>query len=339
MEWYALEALDKAFARSKRTLFEPFDLWKWIRLAFIIILAGSGAGFNGSGGNGGGGGDISDLQSGDMPLADTISYNAILDQLSLPGISLAIVAIVLIIVLIFLFQYLASLMDFTLVESLVRNDVRILEYSGRFLSQGFRLFLLRLGIGLIFLSILALAALPLIVQVVNGTYDDFWPMMVAGVLSLLTLIFIIAIISSMVNSLINLSIPLVLYQEKGVIEAFRSVLSLAIKDWQQMLVYWVGRAILWGAGTLIIAIALVVILFIPFVFFVLIDIMIYFGVEFISTSSWLSWLVLAPVIIVEVLFLLLAGMLGKVPLGVFMKYHTLGSLEMWKDDIAIPFQE
>ncbi len=339
MEWYALESLDKAFSRSKRALFEPFELWKWVRLAFIIILAGSGAGFNGSGGNGGGGTDISDLQVQDMPFADTISYNAILDQLSLPGISLAVVTIVLIIGLIVLFQYLASLMDFTLVESLVRNDVRVLEYSGRFLSQGFRLFLLRLGISLLFLSILALAALPLIVQVVNGTYDEFWPMMIAGVLSLLTLIFIIAIISSIVNSLINLSIPVVLYQEKGILESFRTVLSLAMKDWQQMLVYWLGRAILWGAGSIIIAIALLIILFIPFVFFVLIDVMIYFGVEFISTSSQLPWLVLAPFIILEVLFLILAGILGKVPLGVFMKYHMLGSLEMWKKDLVIPFRE
>jgi hypothetical protein len=67
--------------------------------------------------------------------------------------------------------------------------------------------------------------------------------------------------------------------------------------------------------------------------------MIYFGVEFISASSWMPWLVLAPFIVVEVLFLILAGMLGKVPLDVFMKYHMLGFLEMWKKDVIIPFRE
>lgn len=51
MSWYGIDAMDRAFSRTRKALFEPFDFWKWVKLAIIILLLG-GIGSNyGSGAN------------------------------------------------------------------------------------------------------------------------------------------------------------------------------------------------------------------------------------------------------------------------------------------------
>ncbi len=51
MSWYAIDAVDRAVSRTRKALFEPFDFWKWAKLAIIIFFVG-GIGSNyGSGTN------------------------------------------------------------------------------------------------------------------------------------------------------------------------------------------------------------------------------------------------------------------------------------------------
>lgn len=42
MGWYGLEAFNSAIKRTKKSLAEPFDFWKWIRLGIIIFFIGGG---------------------------------------------------------------------------------------------------------------------------------------------------------------------------------------------------------------------------------------------------------------------------------------------------------
>jgi len=52
MSWYGIDAVDRAFSRTRKALFEPFDFWKWVKLAIIIFLLGSlGSNYGGSGTN------------------------------------------------------------------------------------------------------------------------------------------------------------------------------------------------------------------------------------------------------------------------------------------------
>ena len=52
MSWYGIDAVDKAFSRTKKALFEPFDFWKWVKLAVIIfLLGGNASNFGGQGSN------------------------------------------------------------------------------------------------------------------------------------------------------------------------------------------------------------------------------------------------------------------------------------------------
>jgi hypothetical protein len=51
MSWYAIDAVNRAVSRTRKALFEPFDFWKWAKLALIIFFVG-GIGSNyGSGTN------------------------------------------------------------------------------------------------------------------------------------------------------------------------------------------------------------------------------------------------------------------------------------------------
>ncbi len=52
MSWYAIDAVDRALSRTRKALFEPFDFWKWVKLAIIILLMGGfGSNYGGSGSN------------------------------------------------------------------------------------------------------------------------------------------------------------------------------------------------------------------------------------------------------------------------------------------------
>ena len=52
MSWYGIDAVDKAVSRTRRALFEPFDFWKWVKLAIIIfLLGGISSNYGGSGTN------------------------------------------------------------------------------------------------------------------------------------------------------------------------------------------------------------------------------------------------------------------------------------------------
>ncbi len=52
MSWYAIDMVDRAFSRTRKALFEPFDFWKWVKLAIIILLLGGiGSNYGGSGTN------------------------------------------------------------------------------------------------------------------------------------------------------------------------------------------------------------------------------------------------------------------------------------------------
>ena len=66
-------------------------------------------------------------------------------------------------------------MEFVFVESLVRNEVKFWTYSRRFLGKGFYLLLVRLALGLVFLVLLGIAALPLIPSILENSSDFAWP--------------------------------------------------------------------------------------------------------------------------------------------------------------------
>lgn len=321
MSWYVLDALDEAFERTRKCLLEPFDFWKWVKLALIIFLIVIGSSFNSGGGNYSF--DDSDIEEfGDIS-AEDLGFIAAM--------------ILFIIILLIILAYVASVMEFVLVESVVSNRVRFREYSRRFLGKGFNLLLFRLAVALIVLVISATVAVPLLYLMTGSSSGNMGLLLVplAFLLVILGLVFWVA--GMVINSFVNLSIPISLYTETSIFSAFISVFQKFRQDWQQIIVYWLGRMIL---AILLSIVSLILTLFVSMIallLFVVIDSIIYFVLSAIA-SGWdmLIWIVLVPVILIQLFLLILAVLLIGMPVGIFMKYHMLTFLKMWYPEVEIP---
>jgi len=343
MSWYGIDAVDKAVSRTKTALFEPFDFWKWVKLAIIIFFIG------GMGSNYGGSGTNYQLNSEDfrnnisnIDPGRIVDFSSGISGLSLNytqstsflGVIAAIIAFLLLLALIF--SYISSVMEFVFVESLVKNEVLFWAYSKKFMGKGFNLLLVRLALVLIFFVLFALAFLPFISIIFKESSDFSFPLLIGGIFWFFAVVILLALLGAVVNSFISLAIPLAIYRETGILSAFKMVYRNFRKSWQQVLVYWFIRLLL-GIGVAILAIILFGLLILGLIIlFIVLDGILYFLLStFISEP--LNWILLIPFVIVELLLIFITLMLLSVPLAVFMKYHLLSFLEAWFADSNIPF--
>jgi hypothetical protein len=330
MSWFVVDAVDVAFKRTRVALLEPFDIWKWIKLAIIIALAsgGGGQGYNGPSSSS----DFQDTNS--SPFSEIPTLNSFIDQISMPDLSLVIAAFIIILVLILLFGYIASVMDLVLVESVTKNDVRIREYSTKFLRMGLDLFILRLVLRIVYMGIFLVAALPIIMQIIQEPSTNLLPLLIASSPSLIAIIIILSVISSIINSFIVLCIPVTMYSSTGFIESLERVIANFRRDWKQMFAYWIGRMLLWALGSIAVVILVFALILIPILLFFIIDALIFFVLSMMVGET--AWIIIAPIVFLETILLILVSMMGAVPLRVFMKYHVLTFIEKWDSGMNIP---
>lgn len=343
MSWNAIDAVDRAFSRTRKALFEPFDFWKWVKLAIIVFFVGGmGSNYGGSGtnyqtGSYDYGSDFPDIEPGEMP--DFPSYISGLGLNYIQSIEpLAIIAaaIIFFILFILVFSYISSVMEFVFVESLVRNEVHLRAYVRKFLGKGFNLLLIRLAISLIVIVLFILALMPFIPVFLTDSPDFTAPSLVGGIFWIFGVIILLALIGAVVSSFLSLAIPLSIYRETGILSAFRMVYRNFRKCWQEVLVYWFIRFAL-GIAIGILALILFGMLILALVIvFLIIDGIIYFLFStFVSDS--LLWILLIPFVLVELLFIFGTLLMLSVPFAVYMKYHLLSFLETWFADANIPF--
>lgn len=335
MDWFVIDAAGEALKRTRRCLLEPFDLKKWLKLAIIVALAGggSGSGYNGSTANTG----SSELP--ELPFSNLQNGNGFIEQITtMPDLPLILAIVGFIALFILILWYISSVMDFVFVESITKNEVRFWEYSKKYLKMGMNLFIIRFVLAIGFFAIFIMAALPLILQIINDPSTSFWPMLIAGGLSLIAVILMISIFSSIINSFIYLCIPIAMYDHVGIIEALEKVVATFRQDWKQMIGYWFGRFMLWAGGGVVFCILMLFIVLIAGLFFLFLDASLYFVFSWIVQQSAI-WLLLAPLAVIEIALLILLSMMGIMPLHVFMKYHLLVFLKKWRPDTTIPFFE
>ena len=342
-DWIAWAAIEGAMTKTRQMLFEPFDLTKWVKLAIILLFIG------GCGGGGGGGsnfnsnpsdgnfGDFSDSYS-DAELNafvnETVSeVSAFVDQY-MTYIVLAVLAFLLVTAL---FSYISNVMQFVFVESVVRNHVTIRAYIRNNLWNGLRLFILNWTLGIAFLIAIILSLLPALSAILDGDvsalfFGSFIPFFVVLVFSI--------IIFSIIYSFINLAIPVMLYENVGILKALSKVISTAMHSIPQVLVYWIIRGVL----GIIIGIAAIVISLIVLLIAGLILLLIGSVVYMILTLIGFGFtdpvvmIVLGLLFVVSLVVLIFLTILAVVPLSVFMKYHALLFLRNWYADI-VPFWE
>lgn len=342
MSWYSIDAVDGALQRTKNTLFEPFGFWKWIKLGIIILLLG--------GGGGGGGSNFSSPgqqnwgeEFGLEP--DFQAFDEMVGQFLQQYLLFILLGVFFFIGLILLFSYISNVMEFVFVNSLVTDTVAFWEYSRKYLRKGFHLFIIRLVLGLIFLVLIIAAMLPMILPVLNSlnTLENLdVGMFLGGIAVFLVVLFILAIIAGIIQSFINLSIPLAMYQDMGIIAAFRIVFGKFREDWGQIIVYWLIRIVIrLVAGIIVLIIALIVLLVLLGIFSLL-----GFGLYMLLTAGaglgvddTMFWVVMVPFGLVLLIVIIIFALLVSVPVPVFMKFHMLTFLESWYPQSGIPFHE
>ena len=352
MGWYSIDAVDRAFSRTRKALFEPFDFWKWAKLALIIFLLG-GAGSN-YGGNYGGTG--TNYRAGPEDFEDTfpeIDPGQIRDfpfDITEPDLNhmpfstatgvIIITAVVLLILLALIFSYISSVMEFVFVESLVKNEVLFWAYSRKFLGKGFNLLLIRFGIGLVFLLLIGLAALPLAPKLLEMSSDFSWSSfpwsaLIGVLIWFFAVLAVLAILGAFISSFLGFAIPLSIYRETGILSAFGLVFGNFRKSWKEVLVYWLVRFVL-GIVLAIFAFVLFALLMLAFgLVFLIADGILYFLFSAFLSES-LVWVLLIPFVLLELLAIFVVMFLLSVPFGVFTKYHMLSFLEAWYPESDIP---
>jgi hypothetical protein len=339
MSWYVLDVLDRTVERTRKCLFEPFDFWKWMKLAIIVLLIG-GSGFNGGSGSNYSydASDRGPFQG--IPAGVTGPFQGIYDVFSANALAIIAGLVLLFVLLILLFSYISSVMEFVFVESLVKNDVRFWEYSRRYLGKGFGLFLFRLLLSLLLLVIIAAATLPFIYIVMGAsatTAPGFTVFIIFLFMFLLfALIFLLAIAGGVVSSFIGLSIPVALYTGNNIFRAFMMVLRNFRRDPWQIVLYWIGRIVLGLVVAILVGITALMVILLALLIVLVIDSLLYIVLTALWPGSAVVWIVLVPLIFIQLVLLILAIAFVSMPGQVFLRYHLLTFLQLWYPEVEIP---
>ncbi len=339
-DWIAWAAIEGAMTKTKQMLFEPFDLTKWAKLAIILFFIGSSGGFGsnfGSNPTSGNFGDFGDSQSDaelDAFVEEAVSgVSAFVDQY-MTYIVLAVLAFLLVIVLL---SYISNVMQFVFVESVVRNHVTIRAYIRNNLGNGLRLFILNWTLGIVFLIAIILSLLPALSAIRTG---DFSAVFFGSLLLFFLVLVLGGIILAIIGSFINLAIPVMLYENVGILKALSKVISTAVHSIPQVLVYWIIRGVLGIIIGIAAAIIGLIVVLIAGLVLLLIGIAVYMILTLLGFgfADLVVLIVLGLLFVASILVLIFLTILATVPLPVFMKYHTLLFLRNWYADI-MPFWE
>jgi hypothetical protein len=347
MTWHSIDSIDTALKRTKSALIEPFNFWKWIKLGIIILLLG------GSGGGGGGGGgsnygssgqDFGKFDNSGEPLitdSQFLEFREMLTNFVDNYLTYLLLGIIFLIGIILLLSYISNVMEFVFVNSLVTNVVTFWAYTSQYLRLGFNLFIIRLVLGLAFLSILLISMLPIVLPILNSPGDFHIGMLIGSIFLFIGVLLILAIISGIIQSFINLSIPMSMYQNTGIIAAFKKVLVLFKSDWKQIIVYWLVRFFLRIIVGIIMVLAALIIFIVVFGIIFMLGLILYLLLSWagLGMEDALFWVIMAPFGLVTFILLFVFSLLVSVPVPVFMKYHMLTFLNSWYPESQIPLFE
>lgn len=335
MVWHSIDVVDDAFEKTKKALIEPFSFWKWIKLGLIIFLMG---GSGGGGSNFNPSGFSRDYGRQDIsPPVDDISAQIIQFLQQFMVYILIIAGLILLLILIF--SYISNIMEFVFVHSLVTNQVRFWEYSRKYLRPGFNLFIIRILLMLSFFILLGMSMLPILLPILDSPENIGIGFIFSFIIWIILILLALAVIFGIIGSFINLSIPLAMYNNQGIIAAFRKIASRFRGDWKQILVYWIVRFVLGIAVAIIIGIAGLILFLIILTIAGVVGVLLYLvlGAIGLGWSDLLFWIVFTPYFLIAFTVFMLFILFIIVPGRVFIKYHMLTFLQAWYTEADIPF--
>jgi hypothetical protein len=292
MSWYAVDALDEAFAET-RDLLLPFELGTWLRLAVITAFAGLSA-------------PQTPTFSVDAPpevvveVSQEFTFAEFVAAFAVVGLAvLALAAVV---------SAVGAVMEFVLVDVTRSRDVRVAGPFRRWLGPGLRLLGFRIGVVLVGLLATALVLAPIAAALLLGQLVWLAVLIVTVPLGLL-----VGVASALASEFTTaFVVPLMADDGVGVLESWRRLWPEIRADWQQFGVYVLVKAVLLFGASLALGFAVAVVV-IPFGL----------GGLFVGPVSPLGLLSLA----ISALVGLLAVAAVSVPTMTFLRYHSMSVLD------------
>ncbi|MGA8867071.1 MAG: hypothetical protein WB510_08890 [Candidatus Sulfotelmatobacter sp.] len=258
MSFTALDAIAPAFQHTKEQLFTPFRFGQWARLAIVGLLAGE----LGSGGS-------SNFNPGKFRIPQHPGIHHFQDpnpdllaKMAALGAALAVVVIAAL-VLGILLMYVSSVMRFILFDSVLVRECHIRLGWSRRQGPGVRLFLWKLGFGLVTLaSFMVLVGVPAGLAFVAGWLrsprDHVAPLVLGGILLFFVLALLVVVIAVVYVLTKDFVVPQMALENIGAMEGWRRLWTMIGAEKGQYAGY-IGMKILMAIGVgILIAIVTVI---------------------------------------------------------------------------------
>lgn len=304
MSWWAVEALDEAFAET-RDLLLPFDLGTWLRLAVITAFAGLSAPQTPS---------FSPEASPDVVVEVSQEFTVAEFVAAFAVIGAAVLVIAAVVAAV------GAVMEFVLVDVTRSRDVRVAAPFSRRLGPGLRLLGFRFAVLLVGLVATAFVLAPVAAALLLGQF--VWLLALVVTIPLGIVVGAVAALASEFTT--AFVVPLMAddgTDVTGVLDGWRGLWPEVRRDWQQFGVYVLVKAVLLFGASLALGFAVAVVA-VPFGV----------GSLFVGPVSPLGIVALG----VSALVGLLAVAAVSVPTMTFLRYHSL--LVLGRSPVAFSFR-
>src|SRR6266481_1313398 len=214
----------EAFELTKKILFQPFDLKKWLVIGFAAWLANLG----------GGGGSFNyraNRGEGVQKINETIS------QIPQPILIVGVcVLILLVLVLVVLFAWLRARGVFMFIACIVKNRGAIAEPWRDFRKEGNSYFLFSLLVGLAFLIFAALLSFPFMLPIIRGvTFLHIHDVYLISTIAAWAFVVILLVLAW--SLIANFMVPVMYRQRCRALKAFGIVVRLITAYPGEILLY------------------------------------------------------------------------------------------------------
>ena len=332
MSLHAIDDIGDAIDATKSFLL-PFAARTWLKLAVVVFFIGGGGGFNGLQ-NAGNVGGQDQPSSGDQPIFDGSALTEVESVLAEHTTELVVV-LGLAVLLVLVFGLLSNFMEFVFVQSLIEREVHVRRYLRENVGNGLRLFVFRLLLGLVSLTLVFGFLYTAFVTVFGGTLDNVTPAALLGILPVaIVFVLVISVVQGLLTGFTNVFVvPMMLTSSRGLLGSWKRLLGSMRHNGKQYLAY-LAFSIVLAIGVGIIASILGVVAFLLLAIpFVLLGAVCWFGLG----GGPVALGLLAVILVFFVLSLLLASNLIQVPLQSFLRYYAmlvLGDIDEPLDPLA-----
>ena len=262
----AVDCIAPAFAQTKKQLFQPFRWGRWARLALISLIAGESAGGGGGVPSGHFNIPISHPRDGRTPLAiPNIQWGEVLHYL--PWI---VAGVALILLLILLWIYAASVFRFVLFDSVLHDRCQFKGSWTRWEPCGRSYFLWSLAFFVVvMIGFALLIGAPLVIAWRAGLFhhpNEHIGALILGGAALLVGLIVYTVLSGITGLFAkDFCVPIMATENVGVLDAWRRLLPLLAAEMMgfagyvlMKIVLAIGAAIIFGIITLLTLVALLI---------------------------------------------------------------------------------